>query len=167
MRIKQLTGLLALAPILLFNTALADGGFDYIAIKGPGIIGEIDVTQAALTEDYFAFADFTQGSIPAPANPGQGYQIVRLYVVFEDDKPRNVPFDELHYYPYTGYVYYVGVVDGTSEYDGKWYAANPAAEAPFRGVLFQRALLAWVPFVLLVAILVWFAVAYYRKPRGG
>ncbi len=165
MHAKRLIPFLALA--FLFTTARADGGFDYIAIKGPGIIGEIDVTQAALTEDYFAFADFTQGSIPAPANPGQGYQIVRLYVVFEDDKPRNVPFDELHYYPYTGYVYYVGVVDGTSEYDGKWYAANPAAEAPFRGVLFQRALLAWVPFVLLVAILVWFAVAYYRKPRGG
>ncbi len=162
---KRLIPLLALA--LMFTTARADGGFDYIAVKGPGIIGEIDVTQAALTEDYFVFADFTQGSIPAPANPGQGYQIVRLYVVFEDDKPRNVPFDELHYYPYTGYVYYVGVVDGTSEYDGKWYAANPAAEAPFRGVLFQRALLAWVPFVLLVAILVWFAVAYYRKPKTG
>lgn len=165
MRIKQMTGLLALASILLFNTALADGGFDYIAIKGPGIIGEIDVTQAALTGDYFAFADFSQGEIPPPAQAGQGYQIVRLYVEFVDDKPRDLPFDELHYYPYTGYVYYDGVVDGTSEYDGKWYAANPAAEAPFRSVLFQRALLAWVPFAALVVILLWFAFAYTRKPK--
>lgn len=167
MNIKPLIPLLALAFLLLFQPALAEGGFDYIAIKGPGIIGEIDVTQAALTEDYFAFADFTQGEVAPPAQTGQGYQIVRLYVVFEDDKPRNAPFDELHYYPYTGYVFYDGVVDGTSEYDGKWYAANPAAEAPFRSVLFQRALLAWIPFAALVGILVWFAIAYYRKPRGG
>jgi hypothetical protein len=167
MRIKPLTGLLALASILFFNIALAKGGFDYIAIKGPGIIGEIDVTQAALTADYFAFADFSQGEIPPPANPGQGYQIVRIYVEFEDSKPSDLPFDELHYYPYTGYVFYDGLVEGSSEYDGKWYAADPAAEAPFRGVLYQRALLAWIPFAVLVVIVVWFALAYYRKPAAS
>ena len=71
-----------------------------------------------------------------------------------------------HYYPYAGYVYYDGLVEGSSEYDGNWYAANPSAEAPFRNVLIQRALLAWIPFGVLIIILVGFAVAYYRKPKN-
>lgn len=143
----------------------AQGGFDYITIKGPGIIGEIDVTNPALTQDYSAFADFTQGEVPAPPDPGQGYQVVRVYVEFADSKPKDLPFDQLHYYPYTGYVYYDGLTEGISEYDGKWYIANPEAEAPFRSALFQRALLAWIPFVLVVAVLIWFFIAYNKKPK--
>ncbi len=156
--------MLALA-VLLPTVAFAKGEFDYITVKGPGIIGEIDVTNPALTQDFLAFADFTQGEVPAPADPGQGYQVVRVYVEFTDSKPQDLPFDQLHYYPYTGYVYYDGVVNGSSEYDGKWFAANPSAEKPFRNVLFQRALLAWIPFGVLVVVLVWFFVAYNKKPR--
>jgi hypothetical protein len=165
--LKKFKALLFILMILLpASLALAKGEFDYITIKGPGIIGEIDVTNPAMTQDYFAFADFSQGEIPAPANPGQGYQIVRVYVVFTDAKPKDVPFDVLQYYPYTGFVYYDGLVEGSSEYNGKWYAANPAAEAPFRNVLFQRALLAWIPFGALVVILVWFLIAYNKKPKA-
>jgi hypothetical protein len=144
----------------------AKGDFDYITIKGPGVTGEIDVTNPALTADLFAFADFSKGDVLPPTDPGQGYQVVRVYVEFTDSKPKDLPFDQLHYYPYTGYVYYDGVVEGSSEYDGKWYAANPSAETPFRNVLVQRALLAWIPFGVLVIILAGFAVAYYRKPKA-
>ena len=156
--------LFALGILLPTMGVVAKGEFDYIAIKGPGIVGEIDVTNPALTGDFFAFADFTQGEVPAPFDPGQGYQVVRVYVEFTDSKPKDLPFDELHYYPYTGYVYYDGLVDGESEYDGKWYLANPSAEAPFRNALFQRALLAWIPLGVVVAAVIWFVVAYNRKP---
>ena len=163
---KKIFALLLALMVLVPTAAFAKGEFDYITVKGPGIVGEIDVTNPALTQDFFAFADFTQGEIPAPIDPGQGYQIVRVYVEFTDSKPKDLPFDQLHYYPYTGYVYYDGVVEGSSEYDGKWYAANPAAEAPIRNVLFQRALLAWIPFGVLVVALIWFFVAYNRKPKA-
>lgn len=150
---------------MLLPTAFvfAKGEFDYIAIKGPGITGEINVTNPALTQDFFAFADFSQGEVPVPADPGQGYQVVRVYVEFTDSKPQDLPFDQLHYYPYTGYVYYDGLAEGSSEYDGKWYVANPAAEAPFRNVLTQRALLTWIPFGVLVVALIVFFVVYNRK----
>ncbi|MBI2332918.1 MAG: hypothetical protein HYU84_12300 [Chloroflexi bacterium] len=161
---KYFVLLLALGILVPTMFVFAKGEFDYIAIKGPGITGEIDVTDPALTQDFFAFADFTKGEIAAPADAGQGYQIVRVYVEFTDSKPKDLPFDQLHYYPYTGYVYYDGLVDGSSEYDGKWYAANPSAEKPFRSVLVQRALLAWIPFGVLVIILAGFFIAYQRKP---
>ncbi|GMV34444.1 MAG: hypothetical protein DCC59_12205 [Chloroflexi bacterium] len=156
----------ALLALFVAASTFAGGEFDYLAIEGPGIIGELNVTNPALTRDFFAFADFSQGEVPAPADPGQGYQIARVYVEVADSKPTDLPFDVLDYYPYTGYVFYKGLVNGVSEYDGKWYAANPAAEAPFRNALFQRALLTWIPFGVLVVMLIWFAVAYYKKPAG-
>lgn len=162
---KYFTLLLALGLLLPTVFVFAKGEFDYLTIKGPGIIGTINVTDPALTQDFFAFADFTKGEIPAPTDPGQGYQVLRVYVEVVDSKPKEQAFDLLHYYPYSGYVYYDGVAEGSSEYVGKWYVANPAAETPFRSVLFQNGLLAWVPFGILVIILAGFLIAYYRKPK--
>jgi len=156
---------LLLTLLIPTMAVLAQGKFDYITVKGPGLTGDVDVTNPALTEDFFIFADFTQGEVPAPADPGEGYQIVRMYVEYTDSKPKNLPFDLLYYYPYTGYVYYDGVLEGSSEYDGKWYAANPEAETPFRNVLVQRALLTWIPFAVLAVILAGFFIAYNRKPK--
>ena len=151
---------LLLPAMLVF----AKGNFDYITIKGPGITGEIDVTNPALTEDFFAFTDFTN-EVPPPVDPGQGYQVVRVYVETVDSKPSDHPFDQLHYYPYTGYVFYDGLVEGSSEYDGRWYAANPSANEPFRAVLAERARLNWIPLAVLVVILGGFLFAYYKKPK--
>lgn len=150
--------------LLLIPTAVvfAKGEFSYIIIKGPGITGEIDATTPELTQDFFAFADFSQGAITAPADPGQGYEIVRMYVV----ESKAEPFDQLHYYPYTGYVYYDGLVAGESEYDGKWYLANPSAEEPFRAVLAERARFTWIPFAVLVVLLVGVYIAYRSKPAA-
>jgi len=146
---------------MLASSVSAKGEFDYITIKGPGITGEINVTDPALTQNFFAFADFSQGSIDIPTEPGQGYQVVRVYVLDNKDHP----FDQLHYYPYTGYVYYDGLVDGSSEYDGKWYLSNPSAEEPFRAVLSERARFTWIPFAMVVILLAGFFIAYRTKPR--
>ncbi|HXF84258.1 MAG TPA: hypothetical protein VNK49_02625 [Anaerolineales bacterium] len=145
---------------VLFPTTIifAKGNFDYITVKGPGITGEITITNPALTKDFFAFADFSKGSIEPPADPGQGYQILRVYVVDNKDQP----FDQLHYYPYTGYVYYDGLLNGSSDYDGKWYIANPSAEEPFRAALAQRAQLTWIPLIVLVFLLMGFYIAYRK-----
>ena len=146
-----------LSPALV---VLAKGQFDYIEVKGPGITGDIVITDPALTEDFFAFADFSAGSIPAPADAGQGYDIVRVYIVDEKDQP----FDQLEYYPYTGYVHYIGLAEGTSEYDGKWYIANPAADAPFRAALKAKARLTWIPFAAFLVIMAVVFIAYRSRP---
>jgi hypothetical protein len=41
----------------------------------------------------------------------------------------------LHYYPDSGYVFYDGIVNGSSEYDGKWYTANPNIKSVFEAAL--------------------------------
>jgi hypothetical protein len=94
---KKIFILLALLILVPTAYARAKGDFDYVTIKGPGITGEINVTNPALTRDFLAFADFSKGEIPAPADPGQGYQVVRVYVEFTDSKPKDLPFDQLHY----------------------------------------------------------------------
>lgn len=155
--------LVAFGMLFPLTAVLAKGNFDYLTVKGPGITGEINITNPALTEDFFAFADFMQGEVPPPADPGQGYQVIRVYLETVDDKPAARLFDQLHYYPYTGYVFYDGLVEGASEYDGKWYAANPAADAPFRAVLAERARLNWIPLAVLLVILAGFYIAYLKK----
>lgn len=156
---KPLASLLTLILLLVPAIALAKGPFDYISVKGPGIIGDIIITDPALT-GFFSFADFSAGLIPAPADPGQGYQITRAYVVNDKDQP----FDQLEYYPYTGYVHYIGLAEGTSEYDGNWYVADPAADAPFRAALKARANLTWIPFVAFLVIMLAIFLAYRSKP---
>lgn len=154
-------GLLILALLAGFSTPLASakGNFTYLSVKGPGLTGDLTVTNPALTADFFAFADFSKGEVDAPADPGEGYQIIRVYV----ENNKDVPFDLLHYYPYTGFVYYDGLVDGSSEYDKKWYNANPSAKEPFLSALEQRARLTWYPFAALVVILAVFFFMYRRK----
>ncbi len=155
------SALLILALFTVFSASLvfAKGNFTYLSVKGPGLTGELTLTNPALTEDFFAFADFLKGAIDAPPDPGEGYQVIRIHV----ENNKDVPFDLLHYYPYTGFVYYDGLVDGSSEYDKKWYTANPSAEEPFRAALEERARLTWFPFVVLVIILAVFFLMYRRK----
>jgi hypothetical protein len=158
---KRLALLLTLLILTLPTAALAKGGpFSYITIKGPGISETLSVTDPALL-DYFVFADFSKGGIDVPANPGEGYQVIRSFVDSETNKVQN--WDLLYYYPDTGYVYYNGLINGSSEYDGKWYMAKPDVEAKFRAVLAEQSRLVWLPYAALVVMLIVFGVAYYRK----
>ncbi len=151
-----LAALLVLIPSI---SALAKGEFTYITVSGPGITGDLTISDPALTQNFFAFGDFSKGAIDTPADPGEGYQIIRSYVV----NNKEAPFDSLQYYPYTGYVYYNGLGEGSSEYDKKWFLADPAAKEPFLSALKQRALLTWLPLAVLAVILVVFFVAYRKK----
>lgn len=118
--------LLILALVIPGVVARAAGEFDYIVIKGPGITGDINVSNPLFTADINTFADFSKGSIEPPTDPGQGYRIVRMHA----DGSKGIPHDQLHYYPYNGYVYYDGIVNGFSEDGSKWYIANPEIEEP-------------------------------------
>jgi hypothetical protein len=130
-RIRNALGL-ALLPALVISLAVsAKGGFSFIAIVGPGIDEEVRATGPELTEEFFAFADFYRDKVEAPADPGKGYEITRYYI----DGRREIAFDQLHYYPDSGFVFYDGILNGDSEYDGEWYAANPAIKTVFENTL--------------------------------
>lgn len=130
-RMQVAFALALLAALILCTTVLAKGGFDFIAITGPNLKETVHVTDTALTEDFFTFANFYEDKTKAPDNPGEGYEILRGYV----DGRREIIFDRLHYYPETGFVFYDGIENGESEYDGDRYRANPEIRAVFESVL--------------------------------
>ena len=130
-KIRNAVGLAFLLALITSMTVLAKGGFSFISITGPDIDEEVRATDLKLTEDFFAFADFYRDRVETPKDPGQGYEITRYYI----DGKREIAFDQLHYYPMTGFVFYDGIVNGDSEYDGEWYSANPAIKTVLESVL--------------------------------
>lgn len=130
-RIRWALGLTLLLTLLMSTTVLAKGGFSYITVTGADLKGEIRLSDPNLTQSFFAFADFYRSRTDAPADPGAGYEIIRYYV---DGKSETV-FDRLHYYPETGYVFYDGIENGSSEYDDKWYLATSEVKSAFESAL--------------------------------
>jgi hypothetical protein len=119
------------AALITSVNAFAKGSFDFITITGPDLNEAVRVTDANLTEDFFAFANFYEDKTQAPAEPGMGYEITRHY----EQGVGNIIFDRLHYYPETGFVFYDGIENGDSEYDGEWYTANPEIKTVFESAL--------------------------------
>ena len=131
-RIRVALGLTFVMIFLTSITAFAKGGFSFIAINGPSLKAEVRSSDPALTEDFFAFADFYRNKTGAPAEPGPGYEVTRCYI----EGARVVVFDHLHYYPNTGFVFYDGIAGGGwSEYDGKWYTAKAEVRTAFEKAL--------------------------------
>lgn len=130
-RIRIALGMGLLLALITSITAFAKGGFTFIGITGPTLKAELRLDDPALTTDFFAFANFSEDKAKAPADPGEGYEIARYYV----DGKREIIFDRLHYYPATGFVFYDGIENGESEYDGEWYTANPGIKTAFETAL--------------------------------
>ena len=122
----------ALAAILMISIpASAKGGFDFITITGPRLKEPLQVTDTRLTKGFFTFANFYEDKTEAPGDPGPGYEITRHY----KQGIGNIVFDRLHYYPESGFVFYDGIENGDSEYDGEWYIASPDIRTIFDSVL--------------------------------
>jgi len=127
---------IAIGPALLLAlftsiTVFAKGSFAFIQVTGRDLKDAVRLSDPAVTTDYFAFADFFQALAKTPENPGEGYEITRYYVEGNQESA----FDKLYYYPDAGYVYYDGLVNGSSEYDGKWYLAKPEIKTIFENAL--------------------------------
>jgi len=133
-RIRIAVGLAFMLTLFTSITVLAKGGFSFISITSPDLKEPVRISDRALAEDVFTFADFYRDGTEAPADPGIGYEITRYYVNGNQESA----FDKLHYYPDTGYVYYDGIVNGSSEYDGKWYTANSNIKTIFESALFAQ-----------------------------
>jgi hypothetical protein len=102
-------------------------------------VGEVEVTDRKAIEEL-GMAEFENvglGAVEAPSVEG-GYHITRYY---QDDNGTYQAFDKVRYYPLPsgepGYVFYVGIVNGSGPYDGKWYRATLRGDKAMRRVLTQ------------------------------
>jgi len=130
-RVRTAFGLALLLSLLTSMTVFAKGGFSFITIIGADLKDVVRVTDKSLTISFFAFANFYEDRADAPSDPGVGYEITRYYI----DGKSEIVFDQLHYYPETGFVFYDGIVNGDSEYDGEWYTADPEIKTVFESAL--------------------------------
>jgi hypothetical protein len=57
----------------------------------------------------------------------------------QDSNGKYLAWDSLRYYPNTtngrGYVFYVGLLNGSSEYDGHWFYAVSSSETVFQKIV--------------------------------
>jgi hypothetical protein len=139
MKIAFRVGLLLLAATFFAVCApvFGKGSFDKVVIAGPGI-DSVDVTEAARVG---ALGLVTLMNVPVAIEPpvdlSAGYELTRYFVDGSDYQV----FDQAIYYPDilgTGYVYYVGIVNGSSEYDGNWYRATVEGDAAMRAILSEN-----------------------------
>ncbi len=114
-----------LVTFLVFAIAAittAKGPMDKISVTIPN--GQtIDFTDPEIIDPISMgmlekFAD----SIPKPDVTANGYELARA---FKDGKTYRI-FDRVQYFPAgeRGYVFYMGIENGWSEYDGKWFEAS-------------------------------------------
>jgi hypothetical protein len=122
-----------LVGLLLAGQASAKGVATYVVITGPGIHAPIIVRGAAANPLGFSLmqitcaTEYVCGSAVAPRHRGPAYTLTR-------DR-----FDRVRYYPNLaggrGYIYYVGLLNGMSEYDRRWFRATAAGERALRHIL--------------------------------
>ena len=120
--------------LVSYQLVMAKGNFSKIIISGDDLTTEIEITDESLL-GFFSFSYFPTAEIDEPT-VSNGYTITRGSQM-EDGS--FAVFDQLHYYFKSkgsgGYVYYDGLVNGSSEYDGQWYTASPEADAAIRRIV--------------------------------
>lgn len=140
--LRQLFVLILGALVLLVvirDPSLAKGPADKVTINGPGLKREIEITDAQALQALSTgqFEDF-KSSIAAPTEVGPGYELVRYYT----SGTNLIAFDHVSYHPNPaggrGYVFYIGLVNGWSEYDGKWFRATMQGEQILQRILAEN-----------------------------
>lgn len=118
----------------------AKGPAQKISVLGPGLSEELEILDPEILPDLSmaSFENFLQ-AVPAPENIGPGYAMTRYYQI---ENGPFWPFDHLVYHPDPsgglGVIHYLGIENGWSEYDGKWFAAQPQGEKVFASVLAEQ-----------------------------
>jgi hypothetical protein len=130
--------LITAALLAQFSAAHAKGPADRIVISSPLLAEDMVLTDRdTLVQISMAnLENFEAGSIEAPAGLTAGYTLDRQ---FEESPGKFRSFDRVVYYADPGgdlgYVFYEGIVNGSSEYDGRWFRARPAGDAAMRMII--------------------------------
>jgi hypothetical protein len=138
MKLKSVA-LLLVALMLLAQAVLAKGPPQKVTISGGDLAEEIEILgdDTALTAlAMMTLEDYETRTDEAPDVEGEGYRIARF---FETTAGYYTPFDEIRYFPDReggrGYINYIGIVNGSSEYDGEWFRANLEGETVLQAVI--------------------------------
>jgi hypothetical protein len=131
--------LIAAALLLPASAVMAKGRADMISIVGPGLDGKLNIQDAEIVHNLSIgqFEDF--GSpVEAPDDAGPAYEMTRYF----KDEGNYVAFDRVRYHPGAsgspGYVYYIGIDNGWTGYDGKWFLVTDEGEQTMQAVLAQN-----------------------------
>ena len=131
--------LIALAILLLpLAVTSAKGPFDKVVISGPDLPVALEVTDSERLQalGMIELMDIHH-RVDAPAETGPGYELTRYG--YHDVRETYVAFDSVIYYPAASdglpYVYYVGIINGSSEYDRRWYPATAEGDWAMRDIL--------------------------------
>ena len=133
--------LLLIAFWLVSHTPVsAKGAPDKVTISGPGIDGEIEVTDVLLLE-VFGFYRFNDmgNKVSKPIMVGDGYVITR-FISHED---RMIAWDKVTYYHSqdgdNGVLFFNGLLQGMStEGQGYWYLATEEGDKIMERILAQK-----------------------------
>jgi len=124
--------------ILLIPTAVHAKELGRLTITGPGIQGEITVTDPSVLMKLMDAGFFDEDSVlkGAPANLGEGYTVTS----YLDVKGTMTPFIEMVYYPIEtgtpGYMQITGRLDGsTLRKVDEWATISAEADKMFRIVM--------------------------------
>ena len=71
-RIRIAMGLALLLTLFASIHVSAKGSFSFIAVTGAKLADEVRISDPALTQDFFTFADFYRSKAEAPDEPGIG-----------------------------------------------------------------------------------------------
>jgi len=130
-------GVLAAAALaLLVAPGLAKGPPQKVTIEGPGLAVPIEITDPATLESLgMTMLEDVDSKISGPGTLSAVYLVTRYY----QDGARYIPFDQVLYARQAEsdrpLVYYVGIVNGWSEFDGRWFNATADGAAAMESVL--------------------------------
>lgn len=136
--------LIAVLSVMAIPTiASAKGTSNLIVITGPGIQGELQITDTESLEPLSMgmLETFPNALKNAPdVDPNSGYTLSRYFASLgSGGKQTYQHFDTVIFYlnPSGGpaYVYYEGIYNGSSEYDGKWFLASRDGEQAMKRVI--------------------------------
>jgi len=129
--------LAALVALALPGLAAAKGPASRVIIVGPGLDGALEIVDDAVLLGALSMGmleDFMRPAEP-PAYPAPGFELTR----YLETNTGQMPFDQVVYHPAPdgepGLVHYLGIVNGSSEYDGRWFHTQPRGERMLREVL--------------------------------
>ena len=138
--LKLLVPFAAALSFVLTTTSLASakGSFTTVVIMRLGT-GELQIVHDSDLEGFFALSDFTKGSREV-TNPGSTYaDSYELTRIGEGEDGGLFAVDRLRYVPpgssQLGYIFYEGLINGSSEYDGKWFPTTPAGDEVMKRIM--------------------------------
>jgi len=138
--LKLLVPFAAALAIALIATSLASakGNFTTVVVMRLGT-GELRIVHDPDLVGFFALSDFTKGSREV-TNPGSTYaDSYELTRVGEGEGGGLFAIDRVRYVPpgssQLGYIFYEGLINGSSEYDGKWFPTTPAGDEVMKRIM--------------------------------